>query len=254
MADYIQFWLASLMVALRLAPAMAFAPPFTLFRIPATIRVLIAIGLSFWLVAARPELTADRIAGRNLIGLLFGEVAIGIAIALGLQIVFAAIAWAGQALDIQAGYGLAMIADPTTNAQIPLAGTILSYVAAMVFFTTGGHYDLLSLWVVSVETLPVGYGTLRPDITAIGAFMGAAFFIAVGLVGVSMLAIFLADIVIAFLSRTLPQMNVLLLGFQVKAIAMIITLPISIGLAGALFLRLVRLAVWAPSSYWGHAA
>lgn len=254
MAAYIEIWIAALLVTLRLAPAMAFAPPFTLFRVPATIRVLLAIGLSLWLVSVRPELTSDRIAGQNLIGLLFGEVAIGIAIALGLQIMFAAIAWAGQAIDIQAGFGLAMIADPTTNAQIPLAGTILSYVAAMVFFTTGGQYDLLSLWVVSVETLPVGYGTLRPDITALGTFMGAAFFIAVGLVGASMLAIFLADIVIAFMSRTLPQMNVLLLGFQVKAMVMILTLPISIGLAGGLFLRLMRLAVFEPSGFWGRAA
>lgn len=252
--SFTEIWIAALLVALRIAPALAFAPPFTLLRVPPTIRVMLAVGLSFWVVSARPELTSARIAGESLPGLVLGELVIGIAIALGLQLTFAAIMWAGRALDIQAGFGLAMLADPTTNAQIPLAGTLLAYLAAMIFFATGAQYDLLALWLASVDTLPVGYGVLRPDMVAVGQFMGGVFFLSLGLVGASMLAIFLADIVIAFLSRTLPQMNVLLLGFQVKAMVMVITLPISIGFAGALFLRLMRMAVTEPARFWGVAS
>ena len=247
-------WIASLLVALRIAPALAFAPPFTLLRVPATIRVLLSIGLAIWVVAARPELTAARVGGASLPGLVLGELTLGIALALGLQLAFASILWAGRALDIPAGFGLAMLADPTTNAQIPLAGTILSYVAAMIFFATGAQYDLLALWLTSVETLPVGYGIIRPDMAALGAYMASVFFLAIGLVGASMLAIFLADIVIAFLSRTLPQMNVLLMGFQVKAMVMVVTLPISIAFAGALFLRLMRMAVTEPATFWSLPA
>ena len=251
MGSYVDIWIASLLVALRIAPAMVFAPPFTLFRVPATVRVMLAVGLSLWLVSARPELTSARISGESLPGLVLGELLVGIAIALGLQLAFAAIQWAGQALDIQAGFGLAMLADPTTNAQIPLAGTILAYVAAMVFFATNGHHDLLALWLASIEALPLGYGLLKPDMVALGAYIASVFFIAVGLVGAAMLAIFLADVVIAFLSRTLPQMNMLLLGFQVKAGIMLLTLPIAIALSGGLFLRLMRMAVTEPASFWG---
>jgi flagellar biosynthetic protein FliR len=86
---------------------------------------------------------------------------------------------------------------------------------------------------------------------ALTSYIGSLFFLAMGLIGATMLAIFLADIVIAFLSRTLPQMNVLLLGFQVKAMVMLVTLPISIALGGALFVRIVRLALAAPPTYWG---
>lgn len=250
MGDLIHVWIASLLVSLRLAPTLAFSPPFTLMRVPATLRVLLAIGLSFWMVGARPDLTSARIAGQAMPILVIGELMVGIALALGLQLTFAAIMWAGRALDIQAGFGLAVLADPTTNAQIPLAGTLLAYVAAAIFFSMGAQYDLLALWLASVETLPVGYGILHPDMVAIGQFASTVFITAAGLIGASMLAIFLADIVIAFLSRTLPQMNVLLLGFQVKAMLMIVTLPIGIGFAGALFLRLMRLAVTDPAKFW----
>jgi len=152
---------------------------------------------------------------------------------------------------VQAGFGLATLADPTTREELPLAGTILAYGAAAVFFLSGAQYDLLALWSASLDTLPLGYGMLHPDMAALGSYVGALFVLAMGLVGASMLAIFLADIVIAFLSRTLPQMNVLLLGFQVKAMVMVVTLPISIGFGAALFLRIVRLAVAAPPTYWG---
>lgn len=254
MTSFVEIWIASLLVSLRLVPSLAFAPPFTLLRVPVIIRVLLAIGLSLWLVAARPDMTSAQIANRSLPGLVLGELMLGIAIALGLQLVFAAIMWVGRVLDIQAGFGLALLADPTTNAQIPLAGTILAYAAAMMFFSTGAQYDLLALWLASVETLPIGYGVIRPDIAAMGDYMASVFFLAIGLVGASVLAIFLTDIVIGFLSRTLPQMNVLLLGFQVKALVMIITLPLSITFAGALFLRLMRVAVTEQTSFWGAPA
>jgi flagellar biosynthetic protein FliR len=251
MGGWVDSLTAALLVSLRIAPCLAFAQPFTLVRLPATMRVLMAIGLSLWLVDARPALTADRLAGHSPVGLVLGELSVGVAIALALQLAFAAILWTGRVLDVQAGFGLAMLADPTTRDEQPLAGTILAYGAGAVFFTTGAQYDLLALWVASLEALPLGFGLLQPDMGAFAGYVGTLFFIALGLVGASMLAIFLADIVVAFLSRTLPQMNVLLLGFQVKAMIMLVTLPISIGFGAALFLRLVRLAVTGPATYWG---
>jgi flagellar biosynthetic protein FliR len=245
--------LAALLVSLRLAPCLAFAQPFTLLRVPVVVRVMLAIGLAVWLVDARPALTVDRLGGHGLVSLFLGELMVGLSIALALQLAFGAILWAGRVLDVQAGFGMATLADPTTHEEQPLAGTLLAYGAAAVFFTTGAQYDLLALWVASLEALPLGYGLLQPDMAGLTSYIGSLFFIAIGLVGAAMLAIFLADLVIAFLSRTLPQMNVLLLGFQVKAMVMLVTLPIARAIGAALFVRLVRLALAAPPTYWGAA-
>ena len=245
---------AILLVTLRLGPTMAFAPPFTLLRIPVTIRVLLAVSMSIWLVASRPELVVQIGEGSAFLVLALGELLVGVALALGLQLTFAAILWAGRAVDIQAGFGLAMLADPTTNAQIPLAGTILAYGAGMIFFAIGAHYDVIALWAASFDALPVGYDLLSPNIAAVAQFMSVLFLLAVGLVGISILSIFLTDLVIAFLSRTLPQMNVLLLGFQVKAMVMLITLPICLTFALGLYLRLIRMAVTEPAGFWQVAS
>ena len=54
------------------------------------------------------------------------------------------------------------------------------------------------------------------------------------------LTLLLVDLTIAFLSRTLPQMNALMLGLQVKTIVTLITLALSAGLLGPATLRLMQ--------------
>lgn len=243
MDDFSRQVVATLCVSLRIAPALAFAPPFTLVRVPALVRLLIAVALAAWMVGTWPGSTAMLVGkGASLAALALGELVVGIAIALALQLAFAALLWAGQALDIQAGFGLAMVADPTTQAHMPLAGTILAYATAAVFFAGSGPFDLLAVWAASLDAVPLG-AALVPDVGAMARLMGALFGIAVGLVGMVMMTLFLLDLAIAFMSRTLPQMNVLLLGFQVKALATLLCLPIAIGASAALFLRIVRLAL-----------
>jgi len=57
------------------------------------------------------------------------------------------------------------------------------------------------------------------------------------------LLLFLIDAVVAMVSRTLPQMNVLMLGFQVKSLAALFLLPATLGLGLATLARIVRLAI-----------
>lgn len=236
--------IAVLLVSLRIVPTFAFSPPFTLVRIPATVRVLLGIALAAWLVAGHPAQSwqADYQA-HGLAMTAIGELFLGIALSLALQIAFAALLTAGRAIDIQAGFGLAVLIDPATRTQMPLIGTLFAYGAGAVFFATGGPADLLAIWSDSLERVPLGSAVIGGDIALLGTYMSSAFVIAFGLGGLVILTLFLADLAIAFMSRTLPQMNVMVLGFQVKAMATLAVLPVSIALSGALFVRLLRYAL-----------
>lgn len=235
---------AILLLTLRFLPALAFAPPFTLLRTPAIVRLILSIALAAWLVAADPAQTWQSDFRRDgLAAAVIGELLLGIGLSLSLHFAFAALLTVGRALDIQAGFGLAALVDPTTRNQMPLAGTVFAYAAAAVFFTGDGPANMLAIWAASVQAVPLGTGALGGDIGRLLGYLSAAFVIACGLGGAIMLALFLADLAIAFMSRTLPQMNVLLLGFQVKATVMLALLPAAVGLAGTLFARLLRTAL-----------
>lgn len=236
---------AALLVSLRIAPALAFAPPFTLLRVPVMVRVMLAITLAAWLVAGHPQQTwQSDFWSRGLFLTATAELLMGIALALTLQIAFAALLTAGRAIDIQAGFGLAVLIDPTTRSQMPLVGTLFAYAAGAIFFATGGPADLLAIWAESVARVPLGAAVLGGDsVQAIIFYMSAVFVMAFGAAGLVMLVLFVIDLAVAFMSRTLPQMNVLLLGFQVKTLAVLALLPLGIALSAALFLRMLRYAL-----------
>ena len=242
--------MAALLVSLRIAPTLAFAPPFTLLRVPATARLLLAIGLAVWICLANPSSTYERL-GPNppLAALALAELLLGITLSLSLQIAFAALQTAGRALDIQVGFALAQIADPTLRTQMPLVGTLFAYAAGAAFFATNGPADLLAIWSHSVEAVPLGAFRGGDNLPAILGFIGAAFVLALAIAGGVLLVLFLTDVAIAALSRTLPQMNVLVLGFQVKTLALLMTLPFVFAFSGALFLRLIRLAIGAAPQF-----
>lgn len=235
--------LAALLLSLRIAPAFAFAPPFTMVRMPAIVRVILAISIAAWLVAGFPDQTWRAASEGSLIAAGASELILGISFALTLQLAFAALLTAGRAIDIQAGFGLAVLVDPTSRAQVPLVGTLLAYAAAIVFFATDGPAHLLALFAASVAQVPLGAATLGDNLGVIAGYMSVTFAMAFGAAGLIMLVLFLIDLAIAFMSRTLPQMNVLLLGFQVKSLAVLIVTPIAIALAASSFLAMMRFAL-----------
>lgn len=237
--------ITALLISLRIAPTLAFAPPFTLLRTPASVRLMLSLALALWLAAATPSRPPSSEA---LAAVMIGELGIGIAIALALQIVFAALVTVGRGLDIQVGFGLAQVADPTLRTQMPLVGALFSYAAAAIFFSTGGPRDLVAIWRLSLDEAPLG-GPYAIDIEAVLGHLGASFILAAGLGSAVFLTIFLVDLAVAFMSRTLPQMNVLVLGFQIKVLALLLTLPFVFAFSGALFLRIVRLAIEAMPGF-----
>ncbi|HEY0148120.1 MAG TPA: flagellar biosynthetic protein FliR [Allosphingosinicella sp.] len=239
--------LATLLLTLRIAPTLSFAPPFTLMRIPATVRLILGISLAGWLVAAYPEQTALTDFRSGLVATAASELLLGIMLALALQLAFAALLTAGRTIDIQAGYGLATLIDPGTRTPLPLVGTFFAYAAGLIFFASNGPADLLAIWGNSVAQVPLGQAAIGGKVGVLAAYMCAIFVMAFGAAGLVMLVLFVIDLSIAFMSRTLPQMNVLILGFQVKTLATLVVLPIALALSATLFLRMLRFALQTTS-------
>jgi flagellar biosynthesis protein FliR len=230
-----------LLLTLRIGPVFAFAPPFTLLGIPASVRLILVFVVSVTMLdLAR---TRGALAEVQEFGLAaIGELSLGIAMALALQLAFAMIAVVGRALDVQSGFGLAFLIDPTTRTQTPLIGALFGYAAAAVFFATNGPHDVLAALAASLEAVPLGHAFQEPEIGRLVGFLGAVSVIALGVAGLAMMMLFMIDAVVAMVSRTLPQMNVLVLGFQVKSLAILFLLPATLAFGLAAIARILRLA------------
>lgn len=234
----------SLLLGLRIGPVFAMAPPFTLTRTPAVFRVFLGLGLAGVLTSSLPQdQWATAFGAGDLLATAARELLLGAIFVLAFQVMFAGLYLAGRTVDIQAGFGLAMLIDPTTRGQTPLVGTLLAYAAGAVFFAMDGHVELLRLLRASVEAIPLGTGHAPQSLRPLTAFMSVVFMTSFGVVATAVLTLFIADVAIALMARTMPQMNVLILGLQVKTLLLLLVLPIMIGSVGALLARLATMTL-----------
>ena len=233
-------WIVScLLLGMRIAPVFVFAPPFSLVRMPRLFLLLLGVGLSVCLVSAFPAMTTlPNLSVHAIVVAAVRELLLGGMFALAFNLVYGALYFAGRVIDVQAGYGFALLIDPTSQQQTPLVGTLFAYAAGGVFFAMGGHVELVRLFAASLQAIPLGAWELPHSIARVEMFLSVVMLTSFGIAGGSILVLFLVDIVIALMSRTIPQMNVLILGFQMKTILLLIALPSSFGIAGALFLRI----------------
>lgn len=234
--------LAISLAALRLAPTFAFAPPFTMIRVPAMVRGAFVIALAATAVGLSPAAAPTLWRGGFAVAAL-SELTVGLAMALALQLTFAMISTAGRMLDIQAGFGLAFLIDPTTKAQMPLIGALFGYFAAAVFFATDGPANVLATLAASFRILPLGGALSTGAVPHLVAFLGTISILALGVTGLASTVMLAIDLVIAMMSRSLPQMNMLVFGFQVKAMVTLLILPATLGLAASVIATMLRLAI-----------
>jgi flagellar biosynthesis protein FliR len=238
-------WLASsVLLSFRVSPVFVFAPPFTLTKVPRLFLYLFGLGIAMTLVAAYPETT--RVADLKLSTLAIAaarEFMLGLVPVLALQLMFGMLYIVGRTIDIQSGFGLALLIDPATRGQMPISGTIFAYLAGVTFFALNGHHDLLRFFAASLEIVPLGVGHDGGGLTTLTAYMSTVFLLACGVGAAAILVLFIADLSIAMLSRTIPQLNALLLGIQVKALLIFLALPVAIGLSGTVLAQMCSTAL-----------
>jgi len=243
--DDMAAWAASgLLLSLRISPVFALAPPFTLTRVPPLFRALFGLGIAACLASFRPDVARlVDLSAAALVATAARELMLGAVFVLAFQLAWGALYFAGRTVDVQAGFGMALLIDPTTRGHAPLVGTLFAYAAGLVFFAMDGHSAVLKLLAASLEAVPLAGGVWTPSLARLGAFLSVVFLTAFGVAGGAILCLFLADLAIAAMSRTVPQMNVLVLGFQVKTILLLLVLPASFGVSGALLARTATLTL-----------
>ncbi|MGH8038027.1 MAG: flagellar biosynthetic protein FliR [Pseudomonas sp.] len=226
------------LLTLRIGPLFAIAPPFSQINVPVRIRITLVLGLAAALAPVMPS-NLPQTDGA-FIASAACELILGLAIAFSLQIAFASLSFAGRALDVQAGFGLALVIDPGSRGRAPLLGTALTMGAGMIFFANNGHLEAVRLLASMANVLPVGQSSIAGSPEMLIGYTSLIMGIGLSAVAAAVVTLFLIDITIGFLSRALPQMNALMMGLQVKAIAALVMLALSAGLLGPVVLRLLR--------------
>ena len=164
------------------------------------------------------------------VGLLFTKVAERIIIGFICFLYFNALYLAGSVIDTQIGFGMVNVLDPQINSQIPIMGNFYNLLITLIFLAVNGHHLIIRGLVYSFELLPIGFTyTLGEDfIIKVIAIMTETFVLAFRFSAPILAIIFLTNVLLGILARTMPQMNVFIVGLPLKLIVGIVTAIITL--------------------------
>lgn len=195
-----------------------------------TIPLVFKVGMGFFLalvmvpVVESPVLEIDWI----FLLLIIKEVLVGLLLGFFGYLAMSAIQTAGAFIDFQMGFAIANVIDPQTGTQSPLIGHYL-YIMGLVFLlAVDGHHLLLDGIYYSYQFIPLVKLSLPFSDASLAEFIVKsfcmtfviAFQMAFPIVG----SIFLVDVALGIIARTVPQFNVFVVGLPVKIAASFIVL------------------------------
>lgn len=212
-------WLAAtLLLWVRLGVLLALSPLAQVAKAPPVFWALFTLALAGTLSAAFGLRATPSATLAGLVFQGFSEATLGALLGLSLQAAFGAFAMAGRLLDLQVGFGMGAVLDPVTHANAPMVGVLLSLLGAAVFFGAEGHQALLRGIAASVQASPPGGAWQLPSGAQLARVVGTMFGLAVVVMAPALFVLLLVELVLAFASRVLPQMNVLFIGMPIKTL------------------------------------
>lgn len=227
-----------LLVSIRLGSVFLMTPLFAVGGIPIHIRTMFVLVLSTFLVVSMSDgYSAMPSTSGTLVKAALSELIVGGIMAFGVYTAFAVFLFGGRILDFQVGFGVANLIDPSTNTQGPLIGTVLNFIAVMTFFLVDGHHMLLRGVVYSMEQVPPGVMIDELPLAAVLAQFGVMFTYGLAVVAPAVFALLLLDVGMAVIARTMPQMNIFIVGIPLKIFIGLTVLAISMNYMGPLLER-----------------
>ena len=157
---------------------------------------------------------------------------------------------AGDMMSRVGGLTLADVFDPTTSTNVPLFSQLLSLLSTALFLIIGGHRILLGGLLDTFSAIPPGGsvamflgtgdggsgpGLLASLVEMFLVLITQSFHVAIRAAAPVVTAVLLATLVLGLISRTLPQLNVMVVGFGLNAMITFGVFFLSLGAALLVF-------------------
>ncbi len=208
------------LVLTRVSGLVMTAPIFGSTDVPVRIRALLAFSISVLILPSQWD-TPVADPGSNLHYAVFlgSELIIGLTLGLGIVILFSGIQLAGQMIGHIGGMMLADVFDPSVGASVPLFSRFMFLTSLAVFLLIGGHRDVMDALLDTFTVLPPGSATVPIHVgETFVVLVSQSFSLGIRAAAPIVTALLLSTLVMGLISRTLPQLNILAVGFGANAL------------------------------------
>jgi flagellar biosynthesis protein FliR len=230
---------AFVLVLLRVSAIVVTIPVISEATVPARIKSALSILVSiiiFPMIAAQmPALSKYHFI--QLIFLMIGEVLIGVTIGFLARLVFAAIQLAGDIIGYEMGFAIANVIDPMSTSQVSIITELQYLIAMLVFLTVNAHHLFFQAIIQSYSLVaPLSFhfsGALMQLIYEVSRNM---FIVALKISAPIVAVMIFTNVALGVVARTVPQMNIFIVGFPLQISLGLIFL----GLTAPLFVHMTQ--------------
>ena len=200
----------------RFAALFIAVPIFSHNNIPKNVKAAMAFFFTVIFYASMPTVHISLTIPSIIIAIL-GEFMLGLVVGVALQLAYNVITFAGGQISFMMGFSMASAIDPQSGISMPIISQFLSLLALMVLLSLNLHHWVLLLVDKSLSSVPLGGFMLSNDffeyvINATSNMFLVGFIIAFPIIALS----WLADVIFGMLMKTMPQFNLLVIGFPIK--------------------------------------
>ena len=218
-----------LLILVRISGFIYTAPFFSLNNVPFRVKTGLAIFMAsilFYTVPfAQPEY--DGIIQYSMI--VITEVLAGAIMGLFANIAYQIISFAGQFIDMEIGFSMVNIVDPISRTQTTITANIYGYLVLLMMIVTDMHHYFLRAIIDSFQLIGIGKVMINPGFYQLMLkFITDYFIIGFRIVLPIFAAILIVNTILAILAKIAPQMNMFVIGMQIKIFVGLIVLAMII--------------------------
>ncbi len=254
------------MVMFRLSGIFILAPIFGSTTIPRTVKVMLVFTLTCCIypmllnpgnasAAMFVPILDNDMSLWLLLPYIAMELLIGLVIGFCASLPLIGMQLSGDVIDSQIGIGFAKIVNPETGDQAGVMSNALFMMALAIFAILGGHRIMLRILVGSFETIPIGgfgdFAKIQGLIEFVLGLLTVVFQMGFRIAAPMLCLIFLQTIALGFIARTVPQLNIMSVGFTVRILNGTTLMVAFIGIAGWVYVDEVMAILDEVAGFFG---
>lgn len=219
------------LILVRISGFIFTAPFFNQANAPRKLKFAVAFFMS---VVLFQTMTYEPLEYEGVIGyaiLVVKEAIVGAMIGLMANICMYILEFSGRMIDMEIGFAMVSVLDPATNLETSITGTLYTNVVILLLIVTDMHHYIIEAAVDSFRQVPLGTAVFQPDIYQIMVhFISDYFVIAFRIILPIFCCILIVNVVLGILAKVAPQMNMFVIGMQLKVLMGIVIMFLIAGL------------------------
>ncbi len=218
-------------IVIRVLGTMVTAPLFGHRAVPSRVKLFLSIGISLAVISVRPYTPLDYTTTIGFTLILLKELAVGLTIGFLSNITMGILSLAGQFIDREMGFTMVSNFDPSTNTSVTITAELYNYLVMLLMLCSNLHFFFISAVTDSFDVIPIGGAVFNMDslYATVLEFIGQYFIIALRISMPVFISIMLLNVILGILAKAAPQMNMFVIGMQLKVITGLFVIFITIG-------------------------